>query len=190
MNRRLLPILIFLLITLCGFAFAESAPAATAAAVENVTEESERAEESQPTLIQNIATINGKVNDFVWGVPAMALILGVGLYLTIGTRVIQIRKLKAAMKETIGKLFSRQKAGAGAVTPFQAVCTALHGQYRGRRGRNCAGRPGRGVLDVDFGVSGHVHEIRRGHARRSLPRAQRKGRLGRRPDVLHQKRPF
>lgn len=72
MNRRLLPILIFLLMTLCGFAFAESAPAATPAAVENVTEESERAEESQPTLIQNIAAINGKVNDFVWGVPAMA----------------------------------------------------------------------------------------------------------------------
>ena len=43
MNRRLLPILIFLLMTLCGFAFAESAPAATPAAVENVTEESERA---------------------------------------------------------------------------------------------------------------------------------------------------
>ena len=79
MNRRLLPILIFLLMTLCGFAFAESAPAATPAAVENVTEESERAEESQPTLSQNIAAINGKVNDFVWGVPAMALILGVAL---------------------------------------------------------------------------------------------------------------
>ncbi len=147
MNRRLLPILIFLLMTLCGFAFAESAPAATPAAVENVTEESERAEESQPKLIQNIAAINGKVNDFVWGVPAMALILGVGLYLTIGTRVIQIRKLKAAMKETIGKLFSRQKAGAGAVTPFQAVCTALAatvgtGNIAGVAGAIALGGPG------------------------------------------------
>lgn len=147
MNRRLLPILIFLLMILCGFAFAESAPAATPAAVENVTEESERAEESQSTLIQNIAAINGKVNDFVWGVPAMALILGVGLYLTIGTRVIQIRKLKAAMKETIGKLFSRQKAGAGAVTPFQAVCTALAatvgtGNIAGVAGAIALGGPG------------------------------------------------
>ncbi len=147
MNRRLLPVLIFLLMALCGFAFAESAPAATAAPLDTVAQESRIAEKAQPALIQTVAAVNGKINDFVWGVPAMALILGVGLYLTIGTRVIQVRRLGASLKETIGKVFSRKKAGAGAVTPFQAVCTALAatvgtGNIAGVAGAIALGGPG------------------------------------------------
>ena len=76
-------------------------------------------------MIQMIEQINKQVNDFVWGVPAMICIIGVGLWLSCRTGFIQIRKFGIAMKATIGRMFHKNEAADGAVTPFQAVCTAL-----------------------------------------------------------------
>ncbi len=69
--------------------------------------------------------IGEAVNAFVWGVPMLTLIIGTGLYLSFRTGFVQIFKFGFAMKNTIGKAFKKQKAGAGAVTPFQAMTTAL-----------------------------------------------------------------
>ena len=55
--------------------------------------------------MDTIISINQAVNNFVWGVPAMVCILGIGLYLSIRTGFIQIRKFGLAMKQTIGKIF-------------------------------------------------------------------------------------
>lgn len=74
-----------------------------------------------------ITKVNDAVNGFVWGVPAMVCIIGVGLWLSFGTRFLQIRKFGYAMKSILGRMFSKEKAADGAVTPFQAVCTALAG---------------------------------------------------------------
>ena len=74
-----------------------------------------------------ITTINAAVNNFIWGVPAMICIIGVGLLLSIRTRFIQIRKFPYAIKTTIGRMFRKKDASDGAMTPFQAVCTALAG---------------------------------------------------------------
>jgi len=78
-------------------------------------------------MLDKIATINGYVNNFIWGVPAMICIIGVGLLLTIKTRCIQVTKFSEAMKNTIGKVFHKGEVKEGAITPFQAVCTALAG---------------------------------------------------------------
>lgn len=72
-----------------------------------------------------IESVNTVVNNFIWGIPAMICIIGVGLYLSIRTKFIQIRKFPMAMKNTIGKVFDKTEAKEGAMTPFQAVCTAL-----------------------------------------------------------------
>ena len=48
-----------------------------------------------------------------------------GLFFTIRNRGIQFTKFGYAMKNTIGKVFKKQTASNGAVTPFQAVTTAL-----------------------------------------------------------------
>jgi AGCS family alanine or glycine:cation symporter len=69
--------------------------------------------------------INEAVNSFVWGVPMLALIIGAGVYLSFRTGFIQIFKFGFAMKNTFGKAFKKQKVEAGAVTPFQAMTTAL-----------------------------------------------------------------
>ncbi len=78
-------------------------------------------------MLQMIETVNSAVNNFIWGVPAMICIIGVGLYLTLRTQFIQVRKFGYSMKETIGRVFSKGEAAEGAMTPFQAVCTALAG---------------------------------------------------------------
>lgn len=78
-------------------------------------------------MLELIASINAMVSDFVWGVPAMICIVGVGLFLTLRTRVIQVRKFPMAMKNTIGKIFDKSEVKEGALSPFQAVCTALAG---------------------------------------------------------------
>ena len=75
--------------------------------------------------METIAAVNSAVNNFVWGVPAMVCIVGVGLWLSFRTRFIQIRKFGISMKETFGRMFHKTDAAQGAVTPFQAVCTAL-----------------------------------------------------------------
>ena len=45
------------------------------------------------------------VNSIVWGIPALALIVGVGIYLTVKTRFVQIRLLPEAMRGFLGPLF-------------------------------------------------------------------------------------
>lgn len=74
-----------------------------------------------------VVRVNDAVNGFVWGVPAMVCIIGVGLWLSFRTGFVQIRKFGYAMKKILGSIFSKEKAADGAVTPFQAVCTALAG---------------------------------------------------------------
>ena len=76
-------------------------------------------------MLQTIESVNTVINNFIWGVPAMICIIGVGLYLSIRLRFIQFRKFGLAMKQTIGKIFEKKEAKEGAMTPFQAVCTAL-----------------------------------------------------------------
>ena len=75
-----------------------------------------------------VRTINDAVNSVVWGWPAMILILGVGLFLTLLLRGFQFRKFGYSMKQTVGRIFSKKKEGSeGAMSPFQAVCTTLAG---------------------------------------------------------------
>lgn len=78
-------------------------------------------------MLETISSINQVVNDFIWGVPAMVCIIGVGILLSVRTNFIQIRKFPYAIKTTIGRMFKKKEAGDGAMTPFQAVCTALAG---------------------------------------------------------------
>lgn len=78
-------------------------------------------------MLESIIKINQAVNGFIWGVPAMICIIGVGLLLSVRTRFIQVRKFGAAMKNTIGKIFDKTQAKNGSMSPFQAVCTALAG---------------------------------------------------------------
>lgn len=86
------------------------------------------------------------VNSIVWGAPALILILGVGIYLSFRTGFAQLTLFPRALRD----FFSRLRGGKtedGAVTPFQALCTALAatvgtGNLAGVAGAMAIGGPG------------------------------------------------
>ena len=98
-------------------------------------------------MLQTIEMINSAVNNFVWGIPAMVCIIGVGLLLSLRTGFLQIRKFPYAIKTTLGRMFRKREASDGSMTPFQAVCTALAatvgtGNIAGVAGAIAIGGPG------------------------------------------------
>jgi AGCS family alanine or glycine:cation symporter len=75
-------------------------------------------------MLEALLGAHARLNAWVWGPVTMALLMGTGLYLTLLTRGVQFRWLGRALREVLGKVFSRT-AAQGTVTPFQAVATAL-----------------------------------------------------------------
>ncbi len=103
--------------------------------------------EEEGEIMELLVKINSILNNFIWGVPAMVCIIGVGLYLSFRTGFLQIRKFPYALRCTIGRMFKKKEASDGAITPFQAVCTALAatvgtGNIAGVAGAIAIGGPG------------------------------------------------
>lgn len=86
------------------------------------------------------------LHDFVWGAPALILILSVGLYLTVSLGFVQVTRFPRAAAEFLAQL-RPQKTREEGVTSFQALCTALAatvgtGNLVGVAGAICLGGPG------------------------------------------------
>lgn len=83
------------------------------------------------------------VDDLVWGVPLMVLILCGGILLTARLGLLQVRRLPLALKW----MFQNEEDGSGEITSFAALCTALSatigtGNIVGVATAVCAGGPG------------------------------------------------
>ena len=73
-----------------------------------------------------LTNVNGAINSFVWGPVILVLLVGTGVWYTIRTGVFQFSKFGHMMKTTLGSVFKGKKdTPKGAVTPFQAMTTAL-----------------------------------------------------------------
>ncbi len=78
-----------------------------------------------------IASVNGVVNDFVWGVPMLVLLVGTGILMTLLTKVFQVSHFGHWMKSTIGGIFTNRHVTAHtgkedkSISQFQSLCTAL-----------------------------------------------------------------
>ena len=86
-----------------------------------------------------------KINELVWGVPALVCIVGVGFYLCVRSGFLQLRMLPRALK-CFGRSFCAQDNKTG-VSSYRAVCTALAatvgtGNLAGVAGAICIGGPG------------------------------------------------
>ena len=86
------------------------------------------------------------LNRIVWGAPALVLIVGVGLYLSLRLRFAQLTLFPGAWRRFVAMLRPGRKSEDG-VTPFQALCTALAatvgtGNIVGVAGAICLGGPG------------------------------------------------
>ena len=94
-------------------------------------------------MANSINQILTNVDDFVWGVPLMVLILAGGILLTLRLGILQIRKLPLALKYMV----SNEEGGNGEISSFAALCTALSatigtGNIVGVATAVCAGGPG------------------------------------------------
>lgn len=69
------------------------------------------------------------LNDFIWGPPLIILMLGTGLYFTLGSKFFQIRYFPYIMKQTLGKVFKKDDSNneEGVLSPFEAIATAIGG---------------------------------------------------------------
>lgn len=82
-------------------------------------------------MIGLIETINGAVNNFVWGIPMLVLLVGTGILMTALTKVFQISHFGYWMKHTLGSIFTdkhiTKHTGAEdkSISQFQSLCTAL-----------------------------------------------------------------
>lgn len=98
-------------------------------------------------MVEMITELNGKINSFVWGLPMMVLILGVGVYLSARCGFPQFTHFGHIMKNTLGKALEKTEAKKGSVSPFKAMCTALAasigtGNIAGVSGAIALGGPG------------------------------------------------
>ena len=83
-------------------------------------------------FVSIVEKINGAVNGIVWGPYMLLLIVGTGIILTFGLKFFQVAHIGLWMKNTFGTLFAKKEKNKKtksekAITPFQALCTALGG---------------------------------------------------------------
>lgn len=80
-------------------------------------------------FLNKLTELNSAINDFVWVKVGLILLLGTGILMTLITRVFQLSHIRHWWKNTIGSLFKKNVIGhakeKGAISPFQALCTAL-----------------------------------------------------------------
>ena len=82
-------------------------------------------------MIETITNVNSAVNDFVWGIPMLVLLIGTGILMTLLTKVFQVSHIGHWMKNTLGSIFTDKEITSHtgkedkAISQFQSLCTAL-----------------------------------------------------------------
>ena len=59
-------------------------------------------------MVEKISQINDAINGVVWGIPALILLIGTGVIMTILTKFFQFSHFGHMIKETIGSLFKKK----------------------------------------------------------------------------------
>ncbi len=80
-------------------------------------------------FLKTVTDVNDVINNFVWVKIGLFLLIGTGILMTLCTKVFQVSHFGLWWKNTIGSMFTRRVMGhskeKGAISPFQALCTAL-----------------------------------------------------------------
>lgn len=80
-------------------------------------------------FLKTLESVNSAINDVVWVKIGLWLLIGTGILMTCCTKFFQVSHLKLWFKHTLGSLFHKDVIGhtkeKGAISPFQALCTAL-----------------------------------------------------------------
>lgn len=72
--------------------------------------------------MENLTSILNSLSGFIWGPTTLVLLIGVGIYLSIGLKFMPWTNIPFAFKQ----LFKgRESSGEGEISPFQALMTAM-----------------------------------------------------------------
>ena len=102
-------------------------------------------------FLTSLAKYNDVINTFIWTTLGLVLLLGTGVLTTVLTKFFQVMRIKLWWKNTIGSMFSKEvlnhNKDGKAISPFQALCTALAatigvGNIAGVAAAICIGGPG------------------------------------------------
>ena len=83
------------------------------------------------SLVESVTNINGAVNNFVWGIPMLVLLVGTGILMTVLTRFFQLSHIGHWFQNTIGGIFKDKHITKHtgkedkSISQFQSLCTAL-----------------------------------------------------------------
>ena len=83
------------------------------------------------TVLKLVEQVNGKVNNFVWGIPMLVLLVGTGILMTLLTQGFQLSHIKHWFANTVGAIFRNKHVMAHtgkedrSISQFQSLCTAL-----------------------------------------------------------------
>ncbi len=76
--------------------------------------------------METLSSLISEINSIVWGPMMLVLILGVGLFLMLGLRLMPILKLGTGFKLLFaGRHTNKDEESEGEISPFQALMTAL-----------------------------------------------------------------
>ena len=81
-------------------------------------------------FLEIVASVNGAINDAVWGLPGLILLIGTGVLLTLGTKIFQVTHVGHWWKNTIATVFKKnskttKNEDKKSISQFQALCAAL-----------------------------------------------------------------
>ncbi len=82
-------------------------------------------------LVDSVTSVNSAVNNFVWGIPMLVLLVGTGILMTVLTRFFQLSHIGHWFQNTIGGIFRDRHITKHtdkedkAISQFQSLCTAL-----------------------------------------------------------------
>ncbi|MBR3848097.1 MAG: sodium:alanine symporter family protein [Oscillospiraceae bacterium] len=65
------------------------------------------------------------INNTLWGVPMLILLVGCGVYLTVRLKFLQIFKARLWISETLGSIFTKKEKSESGISPYQALSSAL-----------------------------------------------------------------
>lgn len=70
----------------------------------------------------DVSGVIAQLNEWVWGSVMLFLLIGTGLYLTLGLKLMPLRKIGYAFKQLF---IGRKREGEGDISPFNALMTSL-----------------------------------------------------------------
>ncbi len=78
--------------------------------------------------METLESLLNEISAFIWGPVMLALLFGTGIYLTVGLRLLPLRKFALGIRLVIKGRPKEKQEGEGDITPFQALAVALSGQ--------------------------------------------------------------